>query len=166
MVPLLAAGIRSGIATDRAFSRTSTSLCEVSTLPPATAWGGGACTRLPAGARTSSGRKQPVLSGGEDGGIGGQRGLHGVGHLDLGLAGRETVQGRGEGAAGSEEFGAVTDGHPASSEAFRLGDHAAARPPLGLAGAAVVAQVFARNSDRAPVSAADLTHAGAHVIGT
>ena len=56
MVPALADGMRVGSACASAPSTTSTTRCEVSTLPAATARGGRASTaREPSGATTSSG---------------------------------------------------------------------------------------------------------------
>ena len=63
MVPRLAAGIRSGRAWASAPSTTSTIRCEVSTLPPATAWGGSASRMLPLGTTTRTGANAPLLAG-------------------------------------------------------------------------------------------------------
>ena len=50
-------------APPRADMTASTIRLEVSTLPPATAAGGGRATRLPAGAITSTGAKAPAEAG-------------------------------------------------------------------------------------------------------
>ncbi len=63
MVPLLAAGTRSGSARASAPSTVSTMRCEVSTLPAATAAGGRAFTTVPGGATISSGRNAPSFTG-------------------------------------------------------------------------------------------------------
>ena len=62
-VPLLAAGTRPGSARASAPSATSTTRCEVSTLPAPTAAGGRGFTTLPSGAISSSTRKSPSLTG-------------------------------------------------------------------------------------------------------
>ena len=63
MVPWLAAGMISGTAMDNAPSITSTIRWEVSTLPPATAAGKTASSRLPFFVKTLTGLKHPAFTG-------------------------------------------------------------------------------------------------------
>ena len=63
IVPALAAGTRSGTACASARRRTSTILCDVSTLPPATGAGGSASTMLPLGVSSISGLRMPAVAG-------------------------------------------------------------------------------------------------------
>ena len=66
-MPALADGMRFGSACASAPSTTSTTRCEVSTLPAATARGGRAASTQPSGAMTSSGAYSPWLVGASSG---------------------------------------------------------------------------------------------------
>jgi len=59
MVPLEAAGTSSPGTLDSVPYTASTTLCEVSTFPAATAAGGRAFSRLPGGAQTFIGSMEP-----------------------------------------------------------------------------------------------------------